>query len=51
MARLKQAKDEADKEVAEFRAKMEAEFQKKVAQVNTNPLNNVMILGFIDKLA
>lgn len=36
MARLKQAKDEADKEVAEFRAKMEAEFQKKVAQVNTN---------------
>ncbi|KAJ0962711.1 hypothetical protein J5N97_027833 [Dioscorea zingiberensis] len=32
MARLKQAKEEADKEAAEFRAKMEAEYQRKVAQ-------------------
>ncbi|XP_020251194.1 V-type proton ATPase subunit G 1-like, partial [Asparagus officinalis] len=31
MARLKQAKEEAEKEVAEFRAHMEAEFQKKLA--------------------
>lgn len=34
MARLKQAKEEADKEIAEFRAHMEAEFQKRVAEVN-----------------
>lgn len=33
-ARLKQAKDEAEKEIAEFRAYMEAEFQRKVEQVN-----------------
>ncbi|KAJ3682135.1 hypothetical protein LUZ60_014708 [Juncus effusus] len=31
MARLKQAKEEAEKEIADFRAQMEAEFQKKVA--------------------
>ncbi|WP_285164299.1 V-type ATPase subunit G, partial [Mycobacterium tuberculosis] len=31
MARLKQAKEEAEKEVAQFRAQMEAEYQKKVA--------------------
>ncbi|BBH06001.1 vacuolar membrane ATPase 10 [Prunus dulcis] len=31
MARLKQAKDEAAKEIAEYRAQMELEFQKKVA--------------------
>lgn len=37
-ARLKQAKEEADKEIAAFRAHMEAEFQKKVAQVNKNIL-------------
>ncbi|KAH7658476.1 V-type H+-transporting ATPase subunit G protein [Dioscorea alata] len=41
MARLKQAKDEADKEVAEFRAKMEAEFQKKVAQSAGDSGSNV----------
>lgn len=34
MARLKQAKEEAEKEIAEFRAHMEAEFQKKLAAVN-----------------
>lgn len=34
MARLKQAKEEAAKEVAEFRAQMESEFQRKVAEVN-----------------
>ena len=33
MARLKQAKEEAEKEIAEFRAQMEAEFQRKVAEV------------------
>jgi V-type H+-transporting ATPase subunit G len=35
MARLKQAKEEADKEIAEFRAQMEAEFQRKLAEVRT----------------
>jgi len=35
MARLKQAKEEAEKEIAEFRAHMEAEFQKKLAAVNS----------------
>ncbi|KAJ8760233.1 hypothetical protein K2173_011645 [Erythroxylum novogranatense] len=32
LARLKQAKEEAEKEAAEFRAHMEAEFQKKLAE-------------------
>eukprot|EP00262_Sarcandra_glabra_P018289 TRINITY_DN64_c0_g1_i3.p1 TRINITY_DN64_c0_g1~~TRINITY_DN64_c0_g1_i3.p1 ORF type:complete len:111 (-),score=28.22 TRINITY_DN64_c0_g1_i3:323-655(-) len=32
LARLKQAKEEAEKEIAQYRAQMEAEFQKKVAQ-------------------
>lgn len=36
MARLKQAKEEAEKEVAAFRAQMEREFQAKVAEVNLN---------------
>ncbi|KAL6552744.1 V-type proton ATPase subunit G 1 [Orobanche hederae] len=31
-ARLKQAKEEAEKEVAEFRAQMEADLQRKVAE-------------------
>lgn len=33
MARLKQAKEEAEKEIAEFRAQVEAEFQRKLAEV------------------
>jgi V-type H+-transporting ATPase subunit G len=33
-ARLKQAKEEAEREVAEFRAQLEAEFQKKLAEVS-----------------
>lgn len=33
MARLKQAKEEAEKEIAEFRVRMEKEFQRKVAEV------------------
>lgn len=33
-ARLRQAKEEAEKEIAEFRAQMEAEFQRKLAEVN-----------------
>lgn len=32
-ARLKQAKEEAEKEIAEFRAQMEADFQRTVAEV------------------
>ncbi|CAL5419940.1 unnamed protein product [Camellia sinensis] len=34
MARLKQAKEEAEKEVAEYRAQMELEFQRKVTESN-----------------
>uniref|UniRef100_A0A7N0TL96 V-type proton ATPase subunit G n=1 Tax=Kalanchoe fedtschenkoi TaxID=63787 RepID=A0A7N0TL96_KALFE len=40
-ARLKQAKEEADKEIAAFRAQMEAEFQKKVAQSSGDSGANV----------
>jgi signal transduction protein with GAF and PtsI domain len=32
-ARLKQAKEEAEREIAEYRSQMEAEFQRKVAEV------------------
>lgn len=34
MTRLKQAKEEAEKEIAEYRAQVEREFQRKVAEVN-----------------
>ncbi|URD99193.1 Vacuolar (H+)-ATPase G subunit [Musa troglodytarum] len=41
MARLKQAKEEADKEIAAYRAQMEAEFQRKVAQASaSHPLSS-----------
>lgn len=33
MARLKQAKEEAEREIAEYRAQMEREFQRKVTEV------------------
>lgn len=33
LARLKQAKDEAEKEVAQFRAQMEVDFKKKLSEV------------------
>lgn len=33
MARLKQAKEEAEREIADFRAQMEAEYQRKLAEV------------------
>ncbi|XP_031480982.1 V-type proton ATPase subunit G1-like isoform X2 [Nymphaea colorata] len=32
MTRLKQAKEEADREIAQYRAHMDAEFQKKIAE-------------------
>ncbi|KAK2971654.1 hypothetical protein RJ640_010895 [Escallonia rubra] len=41
MARLKQAKEEAEKEIAEFRAQMEAEFQRKVAESSGDSGANV----------
>ncbi|GMN51094.1 hypothetical protein TIFTF001_020249 [Ficus carica] len=41
MARLKQAKEEAEKEIAEFRAKMEAEFQRKLAESSGDSGANV----------
>ncbi|XP_047317483.1 V-type proton ATPase subunit G 1-like [Impatiens glandulifera] len=40
-ARLKQAKEEAEKEIAEFRAQMEKEFQKKVAESSGDSGANV----------
>lgn len=36
LARLKQAKEEAEKEVAEFRAQMEADYQRKLTEVSSN---------------
>ncbi|KAF8377086.1 hypothetical protein HHK36_030459 [Tetracentron sinense] len=41
MARLKQAKDEAEKEIAEYRAHVEAEFQKKLAESSGDSGANV----------
>ncbi|CAL5343440.1 unnamed protein product [Camellia sinensis] len=41
MARLKQAKEDAEKEIAEFRAQMEAEFQRKVAESSGDSGANV----------
>ncbi|EXB80083.1 V-type proton ATPase subunit G [Morus notabilis] len=41
MVRLKQAKEEAEKEVAEFRARMEAEFQRKLAESSGDSGANV----------
>lgn len=41
LARLKQAKDEAEKEVAAFRAQMEREFQQKLAQSSGDSGANV----------
>lgn len=43
MARLRQAKEEAEKDIAEFRAHMEAEFQRKLAEVR---LVNEVPVGF-----
>ncbi|KAL6552715.1 V-type proton ATPase subunit G 1 [Orobanche minor] len=40
-ARLKQAKEEAEKEVAEFRAQMEADLQRKVAESSGDSGANV----------
>lgn len=41
MARLKQAKEEAEKEIAEYRAQVEYEFQKKVAESSGDSGANV----------
>ncbi|VFQ92629.1 unnamed protein product [Cuscuta campestris] len=41
LARLKQAKAEAEKEISEFRAHMEAEYQKKLAQTSGDSGANV----------
>ena len=37
-ARLRQAKEEAEREIAEYRSQMEAEFQRKVAEVCRLPI-------------
>lgn len=54
-ARLKQAKEEAEKEIAAFRAHMEAEYQKKLAQVCRKLIikfiyNRTTQLNFLDKI-
>uniref|UniRef100_A0A5B7B321 V-type proton ATPase subunit G n=1 Tax=Davidia involucrata TaxID=16924 RepID=A0A5B7B321_DAVIN len=41
MARLKQAKEEAEKEIAEYRAQVELEFQRKVAESSGDSGANV----------
>ena len=41
LARLKQAKEEAEKEIAEYRAQLEYEFQKKVSQSSGDSGANV----------
>uniref|UniRef100_A0A5B7C545 V-type proton ATPase subunit G n=1 Tax=Davidia involucrata TaxID=16924 RepID=A0A5B7C545_DAVIN len=41
MVRLKQAKEEAEKDIAEFRAQMEIEFQRKVAESSGDSGANV----------
>ncbi|XP_019443070.1 PREDICTED: V-type proton ATPase subunit G-like isoform X2 [Lupinus angustifolius] len=41
LARLKQAKEEAEKEIAEYRAQLEREFQKKVIQSSGDSGANV----------
>lgn len=38
MARLRQAKDEAEREVDHYRAHLEAEYQKKVSEVKLSNL-------------
>ncbi|CAA6671975.1 unnamed protein product [Spirodela intermedia] len=45
LARLKQAKDEAEKEIAEYRAQVEAEFQKKVLESSGDSGSNVKRLA------
>uniref|UniRef100_A0ACD5UU55 Uncharacterized protein n=1 Tax=Avena sativa TaxID=4498 RepID=A0ACD5UU55_AVESA len=40
-ARLRQAKEEAEREIAEYRAQMEAEFQKKLAETSGDSGANV----------
>ncbi|GAA0155102.1 hypothetical protein Leryth_010970 [Lithospermum erythrorhizon] len=45
LARLKQAKDEAAKEIAEFRAQMEAEFQRKLEETSGDSGANVKRLA------
>ncbi|XP_010524314.1 PREDICTED: V-type proton ATPase subunit G1-like isoform X2 [Tarenaya hassleriana] len=41
MARLKQAKEEAEKEIAEYRAQMEQEFQRKLTESSGDSGANV----------
>ncbi|XP_078428628.1 V-type proton ATPase subunit G1-like [Wolffia australiana] len=45
LARLKQAKDEAEKDIAEYRAQVEAEFQKKVLESSGDSGSNVKRLA------
>ncbi|XP_004497499.1 V-type proton ATPase subunit G1-like [Cicer arietinum] len=41
LARLKQAKEEAEKEIAQYRAKLESEFQKKLSDTSGDSGANV----------
>lgn len=50
MARLKQAKEEAEKEIAEYRAQMEREFQRKVSEVSWLLLKSLNLLMRVCRL-
>lgn len=43
MARLRQAKEEAEREIAEHRAQVECEFQRKLAEVSHVLLNPIHV--------
>ncbi|TQD80404.1 hypothetical protein C1H46_034048 [Malus baccata] len=47
MARLKQAKDEAEREIAEYRAHVESEFQKKVQAADQPVTGNGKVARFL----
>lgn len=48
IARLKQAKEEAEKDIAAFRAHMEAEFQRKLAEVRMlKEITDIILLWWI----
>ncbi|XP_022767351.1 V-type proton ATPase subunit G-like isoform X2 [Durio zibethinus] len=50
MARLKQAKEEAEKEIAEYRAQVEKEFQRKVAEIDNEGWKLCLLIASIHSL-
>lgn len=47
MARLKQAKEEAEKEIAEYKAKTEQDFQRKLEEVKNCNKGNLKSSSFL----